>query len=786
MSTINRHIQFSRGEVNDYRIASTLPHSGEPIVHPFNKSRFHEFENKQVFDSDMICRIGTGGKTALNLSYNITNQLLQVYKLKFSNLTITNTWSDHSLSNGNVKVFSENGRWITLTSNAINLWNTYSINTNIAHDYTGADIYDYAHINPIVISADFPNQDLSIVGFLSNDRELQLKIKGETSRSASDVYVNVFIYQPFIEVNLPQPVSTPSITFIGSPYYIGFGESSLGQLGLETYGEQYHEPRPLFYRNSQNTAIEIIAAVGNVNPAIGKNHTILPTFTDALLLGGHAPSAFYRSGSSKYGQIGILPDGNKTNKFIPFTLSQNHYIERTSSTSYQISASTSNGAITQLVSNNKSTAFIALRTDPIVAGNIESLYTFGENSYGQLGLNDTIDRDAPTLVPTFFDPSDNTTLGSGISQTSYLNTSHVAIGHMHGLLIGDGKLYSWGNNVYGQCGVNKNEYYSVSEPRLVSSGIDGGGVDDVFSGSFHSFYTADSKKILFAFGKNDYGQLGLRHNNNVDNPEAIILTEPNAVELPPFPENITIQFTSTQTDSGIVEQIGFNQSTSRKYLLGREDGSRLEQKYRFVDIAEGYALAFIGIDQSKVTGQFIKTCREINGVNYNFYYGDYIEIEADIRAPITIVTCDEEKNIGGYEILAPYFDDNYEFLDIQAGLNHTVVLVKDTQLNKNIVLTCGDNTYGQLATGDNINRNYFYKIPGNWISIAAGDNHTVLVSEDYATYVAGDNSYGQLGLPSIIRSSNTLEIINVDFATAGISKAYAGSNSTILLTNAII
>lgn len=784
MTTINRHIQFNRGELNEYRIASSLPKSGEPICHPFNKTRFHEIDDKQVVTSSMISRLGTGNDRVTSLNYGITNQIFQVYKIRISSLPITTSWVNHSITSGGVAIFAENGRWTSLTSSMVLSWNTYSIDTSIDIDYENSDIYNNAHLNPMVINADYPNQDLEIVGILNNNRELQLRLKGGSARTASDVYVNIFVYQPFIEVQLPQPITVPTITFTGTQYWIGFGDSSLGQLGLQTYGKDYYDPQALYYHNNQNILTRIIGDVDFVEPAIGKNHIILPTTN--TLTDSHDPSAFYRAGSSKYGQITQLPNNeNKTSDYIDLTLNQTKYVNRISNDDYVIADAASNSGIIKLLSNNKSSAFITKRTDPIqTSKSIKSLYSFGENSYAQLGLADTIDRDQPTLVPTFFDPEDpseNPTLGSGVAQSGYLNVDDAAIGHMHGLLLGNGKVYSWGNNVYGQCGLPTQDYYTVTEPRFIASGT--GTVNNVYAGGFHSLYVTNNNTDLFSFGKNEFGQLGLRHKNNVSNPEPVLLTEPNAVTLPPFPAQITVEFTSTETENGTVEQIGFNESTSRKYLLGREDGSRVAQKYRFIDVPSSHALAFVGIDQSKVTGQQTLTCREINGVPYNFYYG-WIEIEADISAPITVMTCDEDINIGGYEILAPYFDNDYEIVDVKCGLNHTVIMVQDNQLNKKIVFTCGNNKYGQLATGDNVDRSYMYKLPGFWRSIAAGDNHTVLVSEDYAVYVAGDNSNGQLGQSDTnISSLNTLTLVSLDLSTAGTSLAYAGGNSTLLLPN---
>lgn len=63
------------------------------------------------------------------------------------------------------------------------------------------------------------------------------------------------------------------------------------------------------------------------------------------------------------------------------------------------------------------------------AWNSTYLYAFGDNSYGQLGLGDTVQRDSPT----------NVTYVSGIIQVSTFST-HTLV------LITNGSVLSFGNN----------------------------------------------------------------------------------------------------------------------------------------------------------------------------------------------------------------------------------------------------------------------------------------------------------------------------------------------------
>jgi hypothetical protein len=80
------------------------------------------------------------------------------------------------------------------------------------------------------------------------------------------------------------------------------------------------------------------------------------------------------------------------------------------------------------------------------------VYTFGQNAYGELGLGDTLERQAPSLVEMF----------------SGKRVCCVAAGNEHtAVLCEDGSVFSVGYNDSGQCGVG--HLIKLSEPTLVSA-----------------------------------------------------------------------------------------------------------------------------------------------------------------------------------------------------------------------------------------------------------------------------------------------------------------------------
>ena len=70
------------------------------------------------------------------------------------------------------------------------------------------------------------------------------------------------------------------------------------------------------------------------------------------------------------------------------------------------------------------------------AGDIESLWSWGYNSYGQLGLEDSVNRSSPVQVGSLTDWG---SISCGAHHTAAIKT--------------DGALWSWGYNNNGQLGL---------------------------------------------------------------------------------------------------------------------------------------------------------------------------------------------------------------------------------------------------------------------------------------------------------------------------------------------
>ena len=116
-----------------------------------------------------------------------------------------------------------------------------------------------------------------------------------------------------------------------------------------------------------------------------------------------------------------------------------------------------------------------------------SLWAWGYNAYGQLGLGDTTNRSSPTRLGT---------------DTHWVA---VACGFDHSLALkSDGSLWAWGDNTYGQLGLGSSDPTARLTPTQVSTDTNWTAV------TCGGTYTVATKSdgSLWAWGYNGDGQLG--------------------------------------------------------------------------------------------------------------------------------------------------------------------------------------------------------------------------------------------------------------------------------------
>lgn len=119
--------------------------------------------------------------------------------------------------------------------------------------------------------------------------------------------------------------------------------------------------------------------------------------------------------------------------------------------------------------------------------------TFGRNSFGQLGVDNTTTKDKPTIVPAL----------------ENMNVISAACGRNHTLFLTDtGTVYACGDNRSGQCGVGNNQAQILTPTRINYRGPP---IVKIGCGAEFSVIL-DIKGGLHSFGLPEYGQLG--HNTD--------------------------------------------------------------------------------------------------------------------------------------------------------------------------------------------------------------------------------------------------------------------------------
>lgn len=124
-----------------------------------------------------------------------------------------------------------------------------------------------------------------------------------------------------------------------------------------------------------------------------------------------------------------------------------------------------------------------------------AVFTYGDNTYGQLGTGDTRSIDSPTSITTAFEGK--------VVQIAALGNHSLA-------LTEDGRIYSWGQNNHGQVGNGRiGDGYNVLSPMDITNSLGlpaGTHVIEVYAAWESSFALTNDGRI-FAWGANNQGQL---------------------------------------------------------------------------------------------------------------------------------------------------------------------------------------------------------------------------------------------------------------------------------------
>ena len=121
-----------------------------------------------------------------------------------------------------------------------------------------------------------------------------------------------------------------------------------------------------------------------------------------------------------------------------------------------------------------------------------NVWAFGDNSWGELGDGTTTQRNVPVQV-------------SGLS-----DVVAVAAGYYHSLALkNDGSVWAWGYNYYGQLGDGAREFSPIQLPVPVS-GLGAGSQVVAIAAGYQFALALKSDGSLWAWGMNNEGQIGIK------------------------------------------------------------------------------------------------------------------------------------------------------------------------------------------------------------------------------------------------------------------------------------
>ncbi len=311
-----------------------------------------------------------------------------------------------------------------------------------------------------------------------------------------------------------------------------------------------------------------------------------------------------------------------------------------------------------------------------------TLYAWGYNGGGQLGLGDTVERHDPTQVGTDTDWN-----------KIYAGISGETIG-----LKDDGSLWSWGNNSNGELGLGDND--PRDEPTQIGTDTDW---TNSISVSAHVM-AVKTDGTLWGWGYNEEAELGL---GNVDP-----YTSPTQI--------------GTDIDWDIVS------AGSNSTIAIKQDGSYWAWG--------GNTQYDLGLETALYT--MTPTQLDVNGTNWvQISSGGGITV--GIRNDGTFWAWGDFTALGFPFIITSPFQsgEDSDWASVSFS-NGRAMLIK----NDGTLWGWGSNINGQLGVGDEDDRLIPTQvgIDTDWQSVSAG-NATLAVKNDGTLWSWGSNDFGQLG-----------------------------------------
>ena len=354
-----------------------------------------------------------------------------------------------------------------------------------------------------------------------------------------------------------------------------------------------------------------------------------------------------------------------------------------------------------------------------------SVLAFGSNVWGQLGNTTNVGTTTPNAVPA----SLTVPIGAG-------SVAQVAAGTGHTLLVtSSGQLFAHGTNAAGQLGSAPAGTTPMPVPTRVTLPGAIGSVTQTAAGAGFSLALTSSGQ-LYAFGSNQFGQLG----NSTNNGTTTANPTPTLVTLPGQIGTIT-QVAAGQahslalTSSGQLYAFGFN----RYGQLGSttNNGTANATPTPALVALPGQIGAITEVAAGGYHSLALTSSGQLYAFGWNYYgqLGNETSNGTDTANPAPALVA-LPAQVGAVTQIA-------------AGAYHSLASTAGGQL-----YAFGGNQTGQLGSATNNNTDKANPVPaqvalagrvGSITQIAGGDDDTLVVTSSGQLFSFGENNFGQLG-----------------------------------------
>ena len=335
------------------------------------------------------------------------------------------------------------------------------------------------------------------------------------------------------------------------------------------------------------------------------------------------------------------------------------------------------------------------------------IWGWGDNASGVLGNVSSPETGTNITSPTKID------LPNGVTSVS------ISAGTDHVLMLGsDGNVYAWGNNEYGQLGVD-NDGLPLSVPTCVTE-LEGKNMIAIAAGQRFSLALSDAGDV-YSFGLGDKLQLGYELADG-----ATYSATPTKVFAL---DNVFI----TQISAGIasvtvidIDGKAYLWGSTKNYLLGTEDNQSIPAS-PFALPSTKTTTPLLASALCSTHSAFLQNDGDIGFMGLN-NYGQYGNNESTPQHSARYkITHTSTLNISA----------------IAVSEQQTVLLSRDGK-----VYTAGARIPNDESSAGNTFATLFENAPAA-TAIAAGYQNGAMLAQDGSVWTWGDNSRGQLGNGSV-------------------------------------